>query len=71
MLYKIFVDDKDYNTEDGYTLYTYNAYHAGIMIETALNNGYLDIRISEAAADEKLKYDLKMTKQKREEIPDV
>lgn len=56
-LIKIFVDDTSYDTEDGFTLYTYSPYKAGIMVEEAINNGFEDIRISKAEPMEKLEYD--------------
>lgn len=56
-LIKIFVDDKDYDTEDGFTIYTYSPYKTGIIIEEAINNGFEDIRISKANPEEKAEYD--------------
>lgn len=45
---KLFVDSKETDSEDGYELYIETPYEMGIAIETALKNGYTDIRISPA-----------------------
>lgn len=56
MLIKIFVDDTDYDLNDGYTLISDSPYAAANAIEIALKNGFKNIRISEANPEEKLKY---------------
>lgn len=56
MLIKIFVDDTDYDMNDGYTLISDSPYSAANAIEIALKNGFKDIRISEASPEEKLNY---------------
>lgn len=35
-LIEIFVDDKSYDTEDGFTIFTYSSYKAGIIVEEAI-----------------------------------
>lgn len=51
-LIKIFVDDTSYDTNDGYTLYSHSPYETSIIVKMAIENGFKDIRISEANADE-------------------
>lgn len=45
-IYKMFVDDRDYNNNDGYTLYIDSEYTLGTAVETAVKNGFNDIKIS-------------------------
>lgn len=53
---EIFVDDTSYDTEDGFTLLTDDTQDAALIVKTALENGFKDIRISKASADDIVKY---------------
>lgn len=44
----LFVDSKESDTEDGYSLYIETPFEMGMAVETALKNGYTDIRIRPA-----------------------
>lgn len=53
---RIFVDDSYIDEEDGFTLLTDDTLDAALIVKTALENGFRDIRISKADADEIVKY---------------
>ena len=55
-IYEIYVDDKDYDSNDGYTLLTDNKFYAGILVEIALQNGFVDIRISNPHKEKEEEY---------------
>lgn len=67
-VYEMFVDDKNYEKEDGYTLLYHDAYTLGIGVETAIKNGYDGIRISPADTLKKLEYIKKLQEQNPEII---
>ena len=60
-LIKIFVDDTDYDMEDGFTLYTKSPYEASVIIKNAIENGFKDIRISEALPEDIVFYNKTIT----------
>ena len=51
-VYKIFVDDRDYDNEDGFTLYSDNPEEISYAIKIAIRNGFTDIRLSVATIKE-------------------
>lgn len=66
MLIKLFVDDKDYDTEDGFELFSYSSVEISMTVRMALENGFKDIRISEAQPEEKKEFDIRQNKQNEE-----
>lgn len=45
---ELFVDCKDIDTEDGYSLFIDEPYEMAMAVKTALKNGFTDIRIRPA-----------------------
>lgn len=55
ILVKMFVDDKSYDTEDGYNLICTDE-EIGLAVQLAVKNGFKDIRIYEPRPEERLEY---------------
>ena len=57
-IYKIFVDDRDFDNNDGFDLYSDNPEEIAYAVKIAIRNGFKDIRISAATQKELAKENL-------------